>query len=344
MSLRRGFTLIELLVVIAIIAVLIALLLPAVQQAREAARRSQCQNNLKQIGLALHNYHDVHNLFPMAFIRENNVTGASGQTEAWCWATMILPQLEQGNLFDQLGVTRRSLKDLMADTTIPLAQRRALLQTRLAVFICPSDDNDGLVPVARDFRDGIGSTTGNMNQFRVSISNYPGNFGCRNGAVTGTGANADPNGVLITHGPAPGSGRVHMGSIKDGTSNTIMVGERETQVGRGATWVGTARPNQAGVRGMNQVVAHSQPVINAPTPPIQWNSNDGAGEGFSSEHTGGIQILLCDGSVRFLSENIQHNQTVNVPNGPNLTPSPPNTLGTYQKLMHRRDGWPVGDF
>src|SRR5688500_4365529 len=101
---RRGFTLIELLVVIAIIAVLIALLLPAVQQAREAARRTQCRNNLKQIGLALHNYHDVHNTFPMGYCAGMTyVDGASDTSPGWSWATYILPQLDQGPLYNQFN-------------------------------------------------------------------------------------------------------------------------------------------------------------------------------------------------------------------------------------------------
>ena len=151
--LRRGFTLIELLVVIAIIAVLIALLLPAVQQAREAARRSQCQNNLKQVGLALHNYHDIHNQFPMAFIRASDVA----RTEGWGWGAMILPQLEQGNLYDTLGVSRYRLTDVLAGMKPDLAtvaQRTAIFQTRLSVYICPSDDNDGLVPRKKTFATG----------------------------------------------------------------------------------------------------------------------------------------------------------------------------------------------
>src|SRR5579871_6256397 len=101
---QRGFTLIELLVVIAVIAVLVALLLPAVQQAREAARRSQCKNNLKQIGLALQNYHDTSNIFPLGYCaRLPYVDGATDTTPGWGWPTYILPQLEQGPLYNQIN-------------------------------------------------------------------------------------------------------------------------------------------------------------------------------------------------------------------------------------------------
>src|SRR6478609_9116964 len=103
---RRAFTLIELLVVIAIIAVLIALLLPAVQQAREAARRTQCRNNLKQIGLALHNYHDAYQLFPPGYVDRNgnpDLTPDNDLGPGWGWASFILPQLDQGNVYNQIN-------------------------------------------------------------------------------------------------------------------------------------------------------------------------------------------------------------------------------------------------
>ena len=130
---RRGFTLIELLVVMAVISILIALLLPAVQQAREAARRSSCQNNLKQLGLALHNYHDVHKTFPL---------GATAMTD-WAlkngtnWRTAILPQLEQGPLFEQLDFENGS--SFAGDTYTGNEVLRGL---KLAVYLCPSSDLD----------------------------------------------------------------------------------------------------------------------------------------------------------------------------------------------------------
>jgi len=132
---RRGFTLVELLVVIAIIGVLIALLLPAVQQAREAARRMQCQNNLKQLGLSLHNYHDTFGKFPAGRYEDGNVSSQLG------WGTMILPFLEQSALFDSIqahgGMTTSSTWDTVADV------RDIDAKVVLEAFLCPSDPGSG---------------------------------------------------------------------------------------------------------------------------------------------------------------------------------------------------------
>ena len=332
---RAGFTLIELLVVIAIIAVLIALLLPAVQQAREAARRSQCQNNLKQMGLALHNYHDTYLQFPMAFIRSSD----TASTEGWAWSAMILPQLEQGNLFQTLGVNDYLLTSVLALqnpnlSTAPLVT--SALQTRLPVFVCPSDDNDGLIVAARDFRNGVGTSAGGLGNFRPSISNYPGNWGTRVG-VTGANNN-DSWGIFVCRGLAPGGGRVHLGSITDGTSNTIMVGERSSRYGNAGTWVGVRNTNADGARGTTVAVSHGQPLINASDPPFIWTDDNGAGKGYSSEHTGGAQFLFGDGRVRFISENIDHNWEGSQGNQAVAT------AGTFQRLLRRNDGLPTGDF
>ena len=134
---RRGFTLIELLVVIAIIGVLIALLLPAVQAAREAARRSQCVNNLKQMGLALENYHDALGCFPMSYCAKFPfVDGATDTANGWGWQTMILPQMEQGTLFSAVNFS----------LPVEGPQNTTVIQTRISSYLCPSD-----IPPQRTF-------------------------------------------------------------------------------------------------------------------------------------------------------------------------------------------------
>lgn len=323
---RAGFTLIELLVVIAIIAVLIALLLPAVQQAREAARRSQCQNNLKQIGLALHNYHDVYNKFPMAYVRPDPAD-QSDNIEGWGWHVMILPFVEQNNLFDQLGVTRNTLRDFLAAAGSN-PQNAALLQTRLPMYLCPSDGNDGLVHQNRHFGGGLGTNAGGLGQFRPGATNY---MACR-GTRDQIARNVDTWGVFFHNSS------VTIGGITDGTSNTIFVGERETRVGRAGSWVGVRNPDGNGSRGIWYNIGQVRSIMNASDPPFNWGSPNGAGTGFSSEHTGGAQFLLGDGSVRFISENIQHDERDSWLN------SPPATIGLYQRLGRRNDGQPVSNF
>src|SRR5271166_430496 len=146
MKRSRGFTLIELLVVIAIIAVLIALLLPAVQSAREAARRMQCVNNLKQLGIALHNYHDALSIFPPGYIAASKfIDGETDTAPGWSWASMILPQLEQASLYSSINVY----------LPIQAGANVTATQTIVGAYLCPSDQlpAGGAFPVT----DGLGN-------------------------------------------------------------------------------------------------------------------------------------------------------------------------------------------
>ncbi len=319
---RTGFTLIELLVVIAIIAILIALLLPAVQQAREAARRTQCRNNLKQIGIALHNYHDLHDTLPMGGYP------GGGNNESWGWGAYILPQMEQDNLYEQMGVSTRHLTDMMSDANL-----RPLSQTKLDSFICPSDRGKHLMDGGRmnngSGRHFNGNSTGYGNGFRVAKSNYVG--------VCGFGDVSRGNNDGVLHkGSAVG-----FRDIIDGLSNTFAVGERDFRCAQGA-WIGNRNPNGSGAQGHDYTVGMVSRPLNDTS-----NATHRCVEGFSSQHPGGAHFLFCDGSTQFISENIDYN--VNPTPGDVNTPvkatnAQKQNSGTYQRLGIRDDEQVVGDY
>ncbi len=262
---RGGFTLIELLVVIAIIAILIALLLPAVQQAREAARRSQCKNNMKQLGLALHNYHDTHRIFPFGYnTRDLGIILPPAMDENSSdtfvgWGTFILPYIDQSSLYNYISshggfdgprwYYKSALKsDPGAKTILP-------------AFICPSDRMEGL----------------NTNR-----SDSPGKSNYK-----GVGEASATSRYVFGHQDH----RTRIRDIGDGTSNTAMLGESTTNGFRiGGIWYGI-RSNWE-----ECMVEMDTSVENA------INGTDAYA--FSSPHEGGAHFLLADGSVRFISENI----------------------------------------
>ncbi|MBX3436150.1 MAG: DUF1559 domain-containing protein [Planctomycetaceae bacterium] len=276
-SLRRGFTLIELLVVIAVIAVLIALLLPAVQRIREAARLTQCRNNLKQIGLALHNYHDVHNTFPFALANDKRAYNATQNPlfidSSWVWSVSILPQLEQENLWSQLATERNRPKQIFQDSAL-----LPLFRTPLPVFVCPTDPARELND-KRPFRTMLPGE-----EVLIARSNYVAN----NGNEEDTGPFYENSIVAIT-------------DLQDGSSCTFLVGERATPEQFAAIWSGV----ELDVENLTNRWA-----IQANT---RFRMNDGAAgsgiapspiQAFGSQHAGGSQFLIADGAVRFISENI----------------------------------------
>jgi prepilin-type N-terminal cleavage/methylation domain-containing protein/prepilin-type processing-associated H-X9-DG protein len=284
MSERRGFTLIELLVVIAIIGLLIGLLLPAVQAAREAARRAQCINNLKQMGIALHNYHDTLGAFPMSYAaRSPFVDGATDTAPGWGWGTMILPQLEQGVLYNAANCS----------LSVEAPQNTTAAQSILATYLCPSDPLPGGPYQVTD-------ANGNALAL-VAPSSYAACVG-NDFADSTTGLNNDGigNGVLYRNS------RVRLAEITDGASQTIVVGERAWTINKG-TWVGVVTngvirrgpanpcPNTGAAfyRAATLVQAHCN-VLNTDTDP------DGGIDDFSSRHPGGANLLFADGSVHFL--------------------------------------------
>lgn len=284
---RAGFSLVELLVVIAIIAVLIGLLLPAIQAVREAANRSQCTNNLKQIGLALHQYHGVYNSFPAGYAGYPTINGVTyNGIPNWTWPIFILPYLEQNNLFSELNTT---------NMTIPMviASNLSLLQTPVNVFVCPSDAAAG-APLNNLYPWQTSSTS---TPFYTAKSNYMGNGGQESSTPTG----APTSGVFIN---VPGQRGTRISDITDGLSNTFLVGERDGAGGRDAgllldnTYYDSAAPEWP-VIAMTNVQMMTGKFDG--TYGVQYSPMIAFG---SSHPAGGANFLFCDGSVHFISQNI----------------------------------------
>jgi len=322
-KLRPAFTLIELLVVIAIIAVLIALLLPAVQQAREAARRSQCRNNLKQLGLAMHNYHDAHNSFPML--------GGFIASHGWGFLPLLLPYVDQAPLYNRINFS----------ASVGCVNASFVHKAPVPSLMCPSDPSQpergdrGLPALA--CQDGSGSLT--QGQVQGRVTHYVGSngdayivgeslgytkgpsaratYGC-GGCNESGAATATPTANCPEPGLGFGGGIYHRGifdymnktppvkirDVTDGTSNTIMLGH--------TSGLATAYDN-IWTTSTGSAYSTSLPINFNVQPSVlqgsfydpDGNQNQGwRGRGFQSHHTGGSMFTLCDGSVKFLSQNM----------------------------------------
>lgn len=339
---RSGFTLVELLVVIAIIGILVGLLLPAVQAAREAARRMQCSNNLKQLGLAAHNYHDAFKKFPANHIwphaptNGGNTVSSLNRMECWGWPVMLMPFFEQGNLHSALGASNVSLMGYLS-VPDPTNVRLSLLTQNIATLRCPSDAGEDIAKAARHFGGGVGTQLGGHGNWRPGITNYISNRGTRNNRQR----------VQDTHGMFMESRSIKIGEITDGTSNTTLFGERDSLYGRSGTWPGVRNPNGNGTRGIDVVTACHRPPLNSSDPPTPWGANRyGAGGGFGSLHTGGAQFVFGDGSVHFISESIDWKEDRVTNPAARVWDVTPDirVYGVYQRLGRRNDGFVLGEF
>jgi len=288
----RGFTLIELLVVIAIIAVLIALLLPAVQQAREAARRTQCKNNLKQMSLAIHNYADVYLSFPMGSNQFNH-TGLVASRGFMGWAIAILPFIEQNNLYGKYNHLADSLS----------ATNQVVRETSMPAYNCPSDPSIGQL---------LTPATGTCCSRVYATSSYRGVSGRSDGGKYFDDAGHSPFDNK-NKGPLTATGNglrpTRFGDITDGTSNTLLIGEAHTRTTptRGTFWAHTYTS-----------YALSSITVGYPVPSFGITdyatcqstaaslgvSDNACKRFFGSMHTGGVQFARCDGTVTFVSTNI----------------------------------------
>jgi len=346
--------LIELLVVIAIIAILIALLLPAVQQAREAARRSQCRNNIKQLGLAIHNYHDVFNTIPPAWVT-TQFQVAAGDPTHWSWGASLLPYVDQAPLFNTLQPGTRRI-----DQNLALGGATAAgLTTPLSVFRCPSDTG----PALNNFSASLGVNATQQTEFGtyarqgwngtamtpIATSNYVIN------ADTGdsnTPAVLVNNTALFSFGPPLGvawaNSRVAFKDVTDGLSNTIFVGERAWNIKGLMIGAGTAlgfAPAAATGSSLNNQCRACLSVIAIP----YWGINqtvvnaDHQSRAYSSQHVGGIHVLMGDVAVRCLSENVDHRPN-SIGSAPGDHSGPAFIDSTFERLLGRAEGQVVGDF
>jgi prepilin-type N-terminal cleavage/methylation domain-containing protein/prepilin-type processing-associated H-X9-DG protein len=309
---RPAFTLIELLVVIAIIAILIGLLLPAVQKVREAAARAKCQNNLKQLGLGLHNYHSAYGKFPAGWTTKLAGANLTADQGYWGWSVELLPYVEQQNLYNRLNPTVRSMRAVFQNDP-------AALQTPLSVFMCPSDTvsplNDNrkfslMGPLPSPFTSPIA----------IAISNYPGN-----------GGNNGDTGLFQQ------DTQIRVGDINDGTSNTLAVGERKSKdQAYGALWAGQSAQTgetaqgPGGSQGSVRGYTYYRMPDGVTNTGVTWPDL-----AFSSNHTNGANFAFCDGSVRYIAYGISWTD-------PNT--SDKSKYGTFNKLGDRADGQPTGDF
>jgi prepilin-type N-terminal cleavage/methylation domain-containing protein len=327
-SSHHGFTLVELLVVIAIIGMLVALLLPAANSARESGRRTQCANNLRQLGLALQAYHEANGKFPVGNVDDFFAWTDVNLPKHGSFVVALLPFLEQQALYDACDFKTNT------DYTSKLASGQYIYEVWLSVLICPSDDQPqywGGNPLYWPY------STSTQNQKRAT-SNYGANMGSQLftagpfvGNVFGTGS--APHGHSLDGHDLSGvfshlAWGATMAQITDGASNTIALGEvrpkcswhlRDGWMHPNSLWIATSAP-------INYPSCPGEPGFDAVNTDINnnWGGKWGCEQGFKSHHPGACQFVFCDGSVHLLNENIDYM--------------------TYQRLGDRRDGQAIDSY
>ena len=329
LRMRKGFTLVELLVVIAIIGILVGLLLPAVQAAREAARRMQCSNNVKQLSLASQTYHDAYNSLPICYWQQSAPgmvnLGSPALGRQTSWMIGILPYIEQSALYNQISFTPGSmLVPVPANPPVVTGNINAWAATqRIPAFKCPSDTSPDLLAARGDL------TNAPLPAIPFAVTSYKGCQGA-NWNVTGPGAvyntTAAPLGTSRFGSAIVGVGlgssldrgngvfsrgwnnaaKTNMSAITDGTSNTYLVGESMADYTNWSMWF-----MSGGTIATTSIPLNARPVCAAYLPSmtiragkIACRNDQASNSGFDSDHTGGGNFGLVDGSVRFVSSSI----------------------------------------
>jgi prepilin-type N-terminal cleavage/methylation domain-containing protein/prepilin-type processing-associated H-X9-DG protein len=334
-----GFTLVELLVVIAIIGVLIALLLPAVQAAREAARRSQCANHMKQLGLALQNFHSAKKELPIGHERWKRGTpgdGGGGTPKAggWSWSGYVLPFIEEANAADLINY-ELPLGD-SANTSVDQQRNTQVVRTPVAIARCPSDQLEPTIP------SGQPGTSAYIDNPGQATTSYKANGGPFDGTYTDQAAG--PASGVFSQERGVRRGHFKIKDITDGTSKTIALGEtcfryvypRPGEPPDFFSFYGAMNRKDAEAGNSFRIFSTGESRINPPDSMMAINPNI-TREAFGSYHAGGCQFGMADGSVRFITENIQHTarpfslDPYDLANGGK-------GYGTFQRLLSRNDG------